>query len=374
MRGNGKSACGAYKAARLFAFTDPPKDLCKFFLISETLEQAGNLWAEKLQYLIPPERIQRIEWNSEARCLPRDIILKAQAGHKGKRWQLLFRSAEQGRKMFAGHSNVAGFWLDEPCPLEIVWELWARCRENKIAGTKFWTLTPIDLPLPPPGQDGLEEIFEKPAKYPDWRFYRMNSECNDTLQDISFIANTPADMRETRRTGAFPKLTGGIFKEFSEACVVAPQPLPPTCEHFRVIDFGFQHETACLWFAREPNGRYWIYHEWAKAEQLIKDKVADIKKQVSGFAGLTYADPEDLQQRNEFAALGIPSTIAKKEPVNLSIEATQRQMMIQPDGRPNLLIFDTCSKTIQQIKAYRWQGAPKSKTNPYRIFFPFSVL
>lgn len=365
---SGKSEGGACKVAR-FLFDNPaPDDLCKFLIVSETIEQAAGLWVEKLKYYFKEEHIQKIEWQSAAQELPRNVIF--QPSKNGNRWQLIFRSYQQGRKTFAGFSKVAGFWCDEPVPMDLLNELWTRCREYSLPGNKFLTLTPID-PFPE-----LEAIFHSPADFPDWKFYRLNAESNykfGGIKDISWLENTPDDLKETRRIGAFGNISGAIFKEFGKAHTfkwdeLPDGKLPRNCEYYRVIDFAYEHETAVIWAARDLEGRWYIYHEWGEKELLIRDKVDRIKAAVewkdNDIHYHTYADPEDLQQRQEFAALGIPSTIARKEPVTWSIELVRRAMMKREDGRPGLLISEDCEELIRQIRKYRWQKGAKRSLNP----------
>jgi hypothetical protein len=296
------------------------------------------------------------------------VILKPH--ENGNRWQLTFRSIEQGRRALAGISKAAGFWIDEgPVPEDYLSELWTRCREYKFPGSKFWSYTPID------SSDWLEDKFNNREKFPDWKFYGMNAESNfkaGGIADLSWLANTPDYLRETRRVGAFTHLSGAAFPSFLiKTHVKTPRacPISKDATFIRCIDFGYEHVTACVWIAKEPNGRYIVFSEWGEAKLLIAEKAEKIKAQATwdekDARFITYSDPEDKQQREELAALGVGSTIAKKEPVTFSVEIMNRAMMINSqDGMPNLIVYDTCPNLIQQIKGARWEPSTKKGNRP----------
>ena len=226
--------------------------------------------------------------------------------------------------------------------------------------TKLYTLTPLQV------DDDLRRIYENCPK--GWKFYRMNSEeCYKAgqISSIQWLDNTPRDMQDTRKYGDFLNFSGAIFKEFDDNIhVIKPfnlKDLPPGTKIYRSIDFGYKHETACLWIAKHEK-KYWVIREWGATQMLMADKVKAIMNELPG-TYQTFADPEDAQQRAEFSKLGIPSSAARKEPVVWGIELVRRQLSIQEDGEVGLYIFDTCTNLIDEIKSYRWQEVSKRAIN-----------
>lgn len=344
--GSGKSMAGAYKAAKLLLETEAPDDLCKFFIVSESMEQAGTLWAEKLRHFITEDNIFDATWYSSKSELPRDVILQPHSN--GNRWQICFRSYQQGRKLFQGFSQVFGYWVDEQIDLNLLNEIDARCREYDIAGTKFYTLTPLEV------DDDLKERFDKQQDYPYWKFYRLNSEENyryGGITNIEWLENTPEEWRETRRIGDFAFCSGAIFKEFDQkkhTRIIVPAEIHRGASWYRVIDFGFKHDTAVL-LAAKYDDKIYITKEWGAAGMLIGEKVSTIQREMPGDF-TTYADPEDAQQRAEFGRLGLPTVIARKEPRLYGLELVRRRM-----AENKLVIDERCKKLITQIKNYRWR-------------------
>lgn len=364
-RGSGKSEAGAYKLARNIFTTEPPKDLCKIFIVAPTFDQASGLWEEKLQHFIPPKFVQKFEWLSEAKCKPKSVILHPLEGHNGKRWEILFRSSVQGRASYAGYSNVAGFWADEPVPMEIIDELWSRCRESLLPGFKFWTMTPLDV-----GRE-FKEVFYQAEDHPDWKFYRLNSEENKALRDTTFINNATPEMREVITIGSLFNVSGACFKLFNPRVhVIKPCDIPENSQHYRVIDFGWNHLTAVIWAAKSRDGRWFIYDEWGDKNLLIEEKVAKILEKPFPATGITLADNAQAQERQEFAKRGIPNSPANKDKnsVNISVEYVSQLLQVK-DGKPSLYIFNNCRRLIQQIQEYHYP-VEKDTNSKYAINRP----
>jgi hypothetical protein len=360
--GSGKSAAGAYKAARFVQETPPPRPLTPFLVASQDLDMVGQLWVEKYRQYINPDLIAHISWRNKARQFPREVILKPDA--KGNSWVLDFRSYLEGREQFQAIS-AGGFHLDELCPWDVVIEIMARCRDYEYPGSKIITLTPID-PAPE-----LEELFNNQARddvkhY--WSFYRLNTKLNTTLPQSwfdMFYGSLPEDMIATRMIGDFAHYSGVIFKEFnSNVHIIQPRKIPSSAVHYRGIDFGWR-QSACVWAARDGDTWY-VYHELQTPETFTEDFAKAIQSvpwiQGSKQYSSTFSDWEDPQAMARLRNLGINCVPAKKA-VQLGIE-TIRRKLIGKDGEPQLFIFATCEQLIRQMKGYKWKVASKSKVNP----------
>lgn len=357
---SGKSYSAAYKVAKFLRETPPPRVNTPFWIVSQTIEMAsGNNWLKNLSQFITPDMIAEMVWYSKARLLPKAIILKPQ--ENGNNWCIEMHSYDMDRKALQAYS-LGGFHCDELTPYPILMELWIRCRDYGFPGSMLYTLTPIIDNSKGYSTAELEEIYKDRASYPDWKFYRLNASCNDKLAPgfiERFIKNEIEELRETRLTGAFCSLSGAVYKGFNDTDhVCKPFEIPRDWHHIRGVDFGWSHETAVVWAARSPQGKYAIYREYAAQKTLLRDHIEAIK-QVAWNAddkqryGEFFADTAGATERAEFADKGLPTRAAYKEVIP-GIGVVQRLLRDK-----DLVIFDTCKGLLRQMRSYHWH--PKVK-------------
>ncbi len=360
--GSGKSFVGAAKVARFLAETPPPEPLTPFWVLSTTMDLAtSNCWSQNLSRFIPPKKVASSVWYSQSRQLPKTVVLQP---HKsGHAWVLEFKSYDQGRERLQG-ANIGGFWADEQCPSGLLAELWARTRRWSLPGSKLYTLTPLE-----PDPD-LERIYHEREQWPSWRFYRFSTRENPTL-DPSFVRqlteNEIEGLIETRLTGAFARYEGAVYPSFdTKLHVVRPFEIPTSWLHVRGLDLGWSHGTACVWAARDLEGRYWVYREYLKTKTSVEDHVAEINDDWAGKAnrGLTYADPAAAQTLHEFAVRGLPTRPANKD-VKAGIATVQGLLRPDESGRPKLLVFDSCQNLIRELRTYTWDA--KKMDQPRKV-------
>lgn len=354
--GSGKTYCAAYKLARFLAETEPPDRYTPFWILSKNMEQAtGNCWAQNLATFLTDEYIQDIRWHNKTQGLPKSIILKPK---NGKSFVLEFKSYDMSQDRLMG-ANIIGFWTDESCPWPILVELIARCRKWK--GPRIYTLTPLS-----PDVD-LEKAYND--KKDGWKFYRFNTvkALEAGHVDPNYVRhieeNEMEELIETRLSGAFASWAGLIFKNFSlNIHVIDPIDIPRTFIRMRGIDFGWSHETACVWAARDPNNKkYYITQEYYKDQGSLEQHVLAINEgweYSNPCYGATYTDWQAAQMRHEFAIRGIPNLPADKWvlPGIGRMQALFRQK--------RLFIFKNCEKLIEQVRIYAWD--PKKMDQPIK--------
>jgi len=184
------------------------------------------------------------------------------------------------------------------------------------------------------------------------------------------ISQWPEEVRETRIKGRFAAFQGSVYKLFSrDTHVIKPFDIPESWDRYRAIDFGFNNPFACLWLARDPDRRWYVYAEHYKAQETLAYHAERIK-QVSGSDRyrMTWAD-HDAQDRFELDHLGIKTVPAKKD-VRLGIEAVQACLKVQHDGKPRLFVFKTCPNTAREMTGYRWAEGTEArdpKDEPLKI-------
>jgi phage terminase large subunit-like protein len=342
--GSGKTVSAAYKVARFIRNTPPPDKETRFWVVCQKMDMAaGVCWSQHLEKFLPEAVVTN--WYKESRGWPEAVEFKHASGNK---WVIEFRSYEQGRKALQA-ASIGGFWADEQIDHSLLAEINSRTRNYRFSGNKLYTLTPL---APDPE---LEKLFTEAEKHPDWKFYRLNSECNTTI-DLSFLNTCLDEQRETRRTGAFGNYTGAIYKTFNTAQhVVDPFPIPRGWRHVAGIDFGWDHPTVVILAARDLAGRYYVYDEYVENKTSIEDHVKAIKEKwkVTPDHGDIWADHAAAQDRHEFSIRGLPTRQAHKD-VIAGIAKIQQLLRVGPDGTPGLVIFKNCTNLIRDLRTYVW--------------------
>jgi hypothetical protein len=358
---SGKSVCAAYKASKFILETPAPRPLTPYLICSQTFDMVGAIWQEKFSQFIPKEKIHHINWRSTQRQWPRAVILKPD--ENGNNWVLDFRSYAEGREQFQSIS-AGGFICDELAPHEILTEIWTRCRDYNYPGSKIYVLTPLE---PAPELELLFNNRDTEAIKKAWKFYRFNTSKNTALSQEwfdTYYSSLPADMLNTRMLGDFMHYEGLVFKEFDPLIhVVKPFDLPSGAYHYRGVDFGWRN-AACVWIAEWQN-KFYVYHELQTSETFTEDfanKINEFPWPLLPNYKTTYADYEDPEGIAILNAAGVPCVHALKS-VNPGIE-TMRRAFIGKNHSPDLFIFSSCPKLIQQIKGYIWKKRPKAPLNP----------
>jgi len=381
--GSGKTHASAFKTAQHVLETPPPRERCPFWIIGSTMDQVCQAaWVEKLAALIPGSEIIGCTWHDAKRRWPTAVMLRYPDRRKDEKggdkvgWVLEFKSYEQGLGGMKAIS-IGGYWFNEEVPFHHVAEVQGRCRDYDSPG---WAdFTPIEC------RDAeWPEAYDKtPAT---WRFYHLNTEKNDALPADwfpNFISSVPEDLRELRTVGKFTALAGSVFKEFRKSIHVIDwdqfrdltghRAIPRDWRKMRGIDFGYNNPFACLWIAKDHDGRYYVYDEHFEAQRLLAYHAEKINERPweanSPWHGATYSD-HDPQDMMELAQHGIHCTPADKgdRSINRSIEIVRGLMMVKSlkdggDGRPRLHILSNCKNLIREIPGYRWpEGSTRGKS------------
>lgn len=322
---------------------------------ANTWQLVGKLlWREKIKTYIPSSQMQSIIWHNKGAEIPAELRLV-----NGNRIE--FKAYEQGRKSFEGRA-IDAFYGDEQCKSdsEQIWqEIQARLMDKN--GFSAQSMTPI---IP---QVWLEErVRDLPDT--DGIFYADLNENRksrggfiDDKEIDMMIAEWPAEVQQTRIKGYFAAFAGAVYKTFSrDTHVIKPFKIPDDWTRYRAIDWGFNNPFVCLWLARNPDRRWYVYAEHYRARETLAYHAERIK-QISGREKyrVTWAD-HDAQERHEFSKLGIATMPAKKD-IHLGIEAVQAALKVQGDGKPRLFIFKTCKNTIREMAGYTWAEGTETK-------------
>lgn len=170
------------------------------------------------------------------------------------------------------------------------------------------------------------------------------------------------------RKGIWAGAEGQIYDEWDEAIhLIDPFPIPPEWPRYRSIDFGYTNPFVCQWWAADGDGRLHLYRELYAPGRIVGDWAGDIARASQGERiEWTVAD-HDAEDRATLDAAGI-RTLAAHKAVKPGIEAVQKRLRRQPDGRPRLFIHRGCTvsrdsrlieakkpaSTAEEVGGYVW--------------------
>ena len=331
---------------------------------ANTWELVGKLlWMEKIKAYLPLGQIASIVWHNKAADIPKELRLR-----NGNRIE--FKAYEQGRKVFEGRA-IDAFYGDEQCKSdsEGIWqEIQARLLDKN--GFSAQSMTPILY------QTWLEDRIRDLPETDSVHYADLNDNRKsrggyvDDREIDAMIQQWPQEVQATRIKGHFAAFLGAVYKLFAkDTHVVKPFEIPADWPRYRAIDWGFNNPFVCLWLARDPDKRWYVYAEHYQAQETLAFHAERIK-QISGRERYlaTWAD-HDAQDRYEFEKLSIKTTQAKKD-IHLGIEAVQATLKVQGDGQPRLFVFNTCKHTIDEMIGYRWAEGTETtdpKDEPLKV-------
>ena len=216
-------------------------------------------------------QIQTVSWHNKADEIPAELRLI-----NGNRIE--FKAYEQGRKAFEGRA-IDAFYGDEQCKSdsEAIWtEIQARLMDK--GGFSAQSMTPII----PQGWlqervDGLPDTDD--VFYADLKDNRKSRGGYIADEEIdAMIAQWPAEVQETRVKGRFAAFAGAVYKTFNRKIhVIEPFDIPKAWTRYRAIDWGFNNPFVCLWLARDPDRRWYIYAEHYQARETLAYHAERIK-------------------------------------------------------------------------------------------------
>lgn len=145
------------------------------------------------------------------------------------------------------------------------------------------------------------------------------------------------------RRGIWAGAEGQIYDEWDDAVHLCDRfDIPHDWPRYRSIDFGFTNPFVCQFWARDPDGRVFLYRELYGTGRIVSDWAGDIERHGGGERiEWTVAD-HDAEDRATLDACGIRTLPAHKA-VKPGIEAVQKRLRKQADGKPRLYIMKGCT-------------------------------
>ena len=171
----------------------------------------------------------------------------------------------------------------------------------------------------------------------------------------------PPKLKRAWAQGDYYVYVGQAFDQFSERHICRPFKIPDNWLKWRAIDYGYKNPFCCLWFTVDPNnGRVFVYREAYESGLSDAQQARLVKYMSPGYerVKLTFADPSMWAKRTLDETITSTDKVYKREGVYLNQADNDRKggkrkidrlMMDWPDGRPGLIIFNTCTNLIREI-------------------------
>ena len=185
---------------------------------------------------------------------------------------------------------------------------------------------------------------------------------------LSVLNNLPEDVRRAHRDGDWNALSGVYFSEFTDGLhTCKPFPIKPNWKKYRSMDYGLDMHF-CIWAAVDETGRCYVYRQFAQPDQIVSDAARMQIKLTRPDENINYTiAPPDLWARNRENGKSQANTFME---CGLSLYkadnnrkqgwyALKEMLKIREDGKPGLIIFDTCGSLIESMKCLQ-----HDKTDP----------
>lgn len=220
----------------------------------------------------------------------------------------------------------------------------------------------------------IDRSFKKGEDPKDYKFIKATVDDNKDLKEanpdyIKQLDLLPEDIRRAHRYGDWNALAGVYFDEFTDGIhTCKPFVLKPHWKRYRAMDYGLDM-FFCIWVAVDETGRCYVYRQFQQANMVVSDAA---RKQLE----LTRPDesidftiaPPDIWARSRESGKSQAITFAENGVGLLKADNNRKQgwyalkelFKIRPeDGKPGLIIFDTCGSLIECIKCLQ-----HDKTDP----------
>ena len=271
-------------------------------------------------------------------------------------------SVEAGREKFQG-ASVKFVWLDEEPSVEVFEECMLRVVDTK--GKILITATPLK---------GLSFLYDFFVDNPPSGFnrYALSGLDNPYISSNKLkraVAHLSEASQNARLFGMFTSQSGLVYPEFDRAVhVVKPFVIPDHWPRDIAIDFGVRNPFAALWIAHdEDNDCLYVYREYYKTEKTTLENGRMIIALGAKDPDLRWivADPESKDGRLLLSReLGLHTKKAPKHyGVMETINLVKDRLMLNAEGVPALMVFQSCKELIKEFRKYKWSKT-KGKDRP----------
>jgi len=198
------------------------------------------------------------------------------------------------------------------------------------------------------------------------RFFPSTYRDNPWLHQeyINYLLGLTGALGKAWRDGDWDIFEGQAFPAWRhERHVCTPFDIPGHWTRYRGVDWGYRNPFACVWISKDPDiGRIYIYREVKQAgltdrqqARALHDNSLPGEKFASTFADPSMWTKKSEEKRifstaDEYAAEKIYLTKADNNRI-IGKRKIDTLLADLPDGRPGLMVFETCVNWIEDVPA-----------------------
>ena len=244
---------------------------------------------------------------------------------------------------------------------------------NKIPKRVYLTCNPGG-----PGHFWVKRLFVdrqfKDGENPnDYVFIPATVDDNKDLMEanpdyVKQLEMLPEDIRMAHRYGDWNALAGVYFDEFTDGVhTCKPFPIKPHWQRYRAMDYGLDM-FFCLWIAVDESGRCYVYRQYEQSNMVVSDAARVQLELTRPDERIPYTiAPPDMWSRNRETGKTQAAIFAENGVGLVKADNNRKQgwyalkelFKIREDGKPSLIIFDTCGSLIDCVKCLQ-----HDKTDP----------
>lgn len=173
------------------------------------------------------------------------------------------------------------------------------------------------------------------------------------------MADLPEQLRKAYLEGSWDIFAGQVFTEWRyDVHTVDPFPIPKEWKRWRALDWGYNKPFCCLWFARSPEGRVYVYRELYAAGLTDSEQAKQVRKLSAGESiRFSVADPACWNRNpngTSIAQVWADHWLATTPGNHDRLAGWQRvhDYLAWGEGRqPALVVFRTCPNLIRTLPA-----------------------
>jgi len=317
----------------------------------QTVWYAALSYGDALEYGRPkleqyaPQGTKYVRWKAQDRA----ALVLPNGG------RIVSLSVDAGREKFQG-ASVKFVWMDEEPTHDVFEECMLRTVDTK--GKILITATPLK------GLSFLYDFFvdQQPKGFDRYAMSGLDNPYISSNKLRRAVAHLSKASQDARLFGLFTSQSGLVYPEFDRAV--------HTCKAFDIpvhwprdlcIDFGVRNPFAALWIAHdEDNDCLYVYREYYKTEKTTLENGRMLLALGARDPDLRWvvADPESKDGRLLLAReLGLHTKPAPKHiGVMETINQVKDRLKLNVEGRPALIVFDSCKELIKEFRKYKWAG------------------
>lgn len=162
--------------------------------------------------------------------------------------------------------------------------------------------------------------------------------------------------RERYLKGLWVLAEGAIYEEWREDIhLIDADKLPEFITRYRVIDFGYNNPSVCIFCGIDADNRIYVYREIYHTRTLAEDLAKEILTLSAGEKYEATIADHDAEDRATLERHGV-DTIAADKAVSSGIQLVQSRLRVQPDGKPRLFVVRGCR--VKQDFSLKEAGKP----------------